>query len=403
MTEKLYYQNQYQMEFHATPVSKHQTPRGWEIILDRSQFYPEGGGQPSDRGWIAGVPVVDLWKEGDDLVHLLDRDPGEGRLMAKIDWAHRFDYMQQHSAQHLLSAVLFREFGIATLSVHLGEDDLSIEIENSSLENKVLDRVDEIAQEMICRNLPLETTWVDEQEISRLDLRRKSKVSGAIRIVGIGDYDRVPCGGVHCSRSGEIKLIRRIREEKIRGHLRIYWKAGDRALEDYSRKIRQTALLSQLLSAPEELLLDRCRGVLGEVQDLKRQLDESAEAEARREAQHLLEDAVLGEESGIRFIHREYRNREKDFLKRIARQFEGESSFLLLLFNLQGEGAQWLLQSSSDFDYPFPRERKRILELVDGKGGGKPPLWQGMAAKLQGREAMIRECQALLDGQASVG
>jgi alanyl-tRNA synthetase len=129
MTEKLYYQNQYQSEFKAVVTKIEHIEQGWALTLNRTQFYPEGGGQPSDRGWINDTPLLDVKKAGDEVVHILPPASqfSEGEtVMARVDWSHRFDYMQQHTAQHIISAVLHRSFGIGTVAVHRGEELLTI-------------------------------------------------------------------------------------------------------------------------------------------------------------------------------------------------------------------------------------------------------------------------------------
>lgn len=392
-TEKLYYQNPYQSEFKAEILEKEKREEGWAIFLNRTQFYPQGGGQPSDRGSIDSIELIDVRKEGEGIAHLVPALPETDRVMCRLDWKHRFDYMQQHTAQHLLSAVLFREFEISTLSVHLGEELLSIETDRESIDPSILEQVDKMAQELVCRNLPVESLQVDESELERFDLRRDAKVKGLVRLIRMGDYDTVACGGVHCGRTGEVKLLRLHAVERIRGHLRLHWKAGERAFGDYRRKIDLLSRLSALHSVKEEELEARNQALLQELGDLRRSLQELEKEKALGIAESLRSRAEsVGEHC---FVAASWEVAPGDLLKQIAAGFDPEEPLVALLTNRQGESFQWLLFAGGPGDFPFGAHRAELLSLISGKGGGKPPLWQGIGADPGGLEAFTTACKEL--------
>jgi alanyl-tRNA synthetase len=396
MTEKLFYQNQYQNEFEASVTRAVETRDGWEVYLDRTQFYPEGGGQPSDRGRIDDIPLIDVRKSGDDIAHILPELPKGSRVRGRVDWSWRFDYMQQHTAQHILSAVLYREFGIGTLAVHLGVELLSIEIDREAVDEAILEKVDAQAQELICRNLEVETIWTDEHSVGAYKLRREPAVSGEIRLVNIADYDAAACGGVHCGRTGEVMLVRRAGSEKIRGRLRIFWRAGDRALSDYGKKTALVGRLCELYSVKEDELEERSRRLLDELEGARKEISALRKERAASAARILTEEAE-SMESGISFIAVRFEGEEKNVLRSIAEALAPEGPMLAVLTNELPEGVQWLVHAAVGLDFPFSAHSKELLAPIGGKGGGKPPTWQGIGREISGIQAFIDRCRSLVE------
>ncbi len=399
MTEKLFYQNQYQNEFEAAVTRTVEIDGGWEVYLDRTRFYPEGGGQPSDRGRIDDMPLIDVRKSGDDIAHILPGPPKGKQVRGQVDWSRRFDYMQQHTAQHILSAVLFREFGIGTLAVHLGEELLSIEIDREVVDRALLEKLDDHAQELICRNLEVETIWTDDQSVGAYNLRRDPAVSGEIRLVKIGDYDAAACGGVHCGRTGEVKLVRHAGSEKIRGRLRLFWRAGDRALTDYGAKMALIGRLCGLLSVKEDELEERSRRLLEELQGARKEISALRKEKAASAARSLVQQAE-STESGIFFTAGRFEGEEKDVLRSIAEGLDPEGPMLAVLTNELPDGVQWLVHAAGGLDFPFSSHSGELLAPIGGKGGGKPPTWQGIGREVSGIQAFIDSCRSLIETRA---
>src|SRR6056297_691685 len=204
MSELLCYESPYESSFTATVTEVEPAGKEWAVQLDRTLFYPEGGGQPSDIGWINDIPVRHVVKQNGELWHYLDRAPSEVKVQGKIDWDHRYDYMQQHTGQHILSAVMYRDFGYNTVAIHQGEETTTIEIDTDDIEEKTISAIEKKAMDIVSQNLPMDTNWVKDDEIDKYDLRRDPKVSGDIRLVAIEGYDTVACGGVHTATTGEV-------------------------------------------------------------------------------------------------------------------------------------------------------------------------------------------------------
>ena len=228
--EKLYYNDNHLTTFTATVFECRQEGDRYAVGLDRTAFYPEGGGQPSDRGFIGNVPVLHVAKGKDYPVHYTTEplEPGTD-VVCKVDWDRRFDYMQQHTGQHLLSSVLMKRGNWATVSVHQGEEYVSIEVDGEEVPDEALYEVERETNRIIYSHLPVKTFWVEEENLSDYPLRRPPKVTGTIRLVQIDGVDCVPCGGVHTSSTSEVGLVIYLGQEKIRGRVRTLWKAGERA------------------------------------------------------------------------------------------------------------------------------------------------------------------------------
>jgi alanyl-tRNA synthetase len=413
MSYALYYDTPYETEFTARIVSREETKKGPAVVLDRTLFYPEGGGQPSDVGVLGGAAVRAVKKRDGEILHYLSAEPevdaGEGAVRGRIDWSHRYDYMQQHTGQHILSAVMYRRYGYQTVSVHQGSEYITIEVEADSLDEELIRAFEDEAAALIARNEPVRAVWVSEEEAAGLDLRREPKVSGEIRIVKVDDFDAVACGGIHTATTGEVKLVKHVGTERIRGRQRLYWKIGDRAVRDYRLRTKVTAELSDLLSVPTEGIPERTRGLVEELTALRgeyaaledrlaaqevRRLSEAAETIETAESEESAESAESAQ--SIRAAFGEYHGEGKDFLRRLGDAVkEGEERLLLCAVNHSEKGMQWLVAAGPGVVCPFNEHRRELLEPIAGKGGGKPPVWQGVGEEPVGLAEFYRRLTSI--------
>jgi alanyl-tRNA synthetase len=224
VTERLYYSDSYLKTFTATVLET----SGERVYLDRTAFYPASGGQPFDTGTLGGVRVLDVADEGDRIAHVLEQPIATGPIAGEIDWARRFDHMQQHTGQHLLSAVFEALAGLATISFHLGRDVSTIDLDAPSVAAETIERIERVANEEVARNH--EVTVAIEDAASVEGLRKVSERQGAIRVVTITGLDRSACGGTHVRRTGEIGCILLRKTEKIRSATRVEFVCGLRAV-----------------------------------------------------------------------------------------------------------------------------------------------------------------------------
>ncbi len=224
MTERLYYADSYLTRFEAHVVET--AAGGRQVALDRSAFYPTSGGQPFDLGTLNGIPVVDVAEAGDTVWHHLDSELPAGTVTGEIDFARRFDHMQQHTGQHLLSAVL-AEMGLETISFHLGRDWSTIDLAAASLSPAQWEEAEQQANAEIVRNRAVTVAY--EEAASAKGLRKPSERDGLLRIVTIEGLDRSACGGTHVAATGEIGVILLHRTEKVRQAMRLEFACGHRA------------------------------------------------------------------------------------------------------------------------------------------------------------------------------
>jgi len=219
-TKRLYLDDPYQVEFEARIVEKGMREQKPAVMLDQTCFYPESGGQPYDRGWIDGVKVVKVFEEDSQIVHLLEKDVEAGSIKGKIDWQTRFDHMQQHSGQHILSQCFHELLEAETLAFHLGEDASTLEMDLRKVSDEDIERVETRASEIIYQDREVKIHSLPEDKVGSLPLRRPPKKKGLIRVVEVSDFDYSACGGTHVRRTGEVGLIKILRWERIRDNLR---------------------------------------------------------------------------------------------------------------------------------------------------------------------------------------
>ena len=257
MTLRLYHEDAYQKTFEATVVA-HATSKGKPaVILDRTAFYPEAGGQLGDRGSLGSASVVDT-QETDDarILHLIDGElPAVGTTVTgTLDWARRRQHMAQHTAQHLLSGALLDRAAAATASARLGESALTIDVARDRFPEAELAAAEELANDLVDDDLAIRAWFPDAAELTALKLRRDPKVSADIRVVAIGDFDYSPCGGTHCARTSQLGTIRIVGHERYTGRTRVTFTAARRGrLELFSRDQVLRGLASQFSCGPNEV------------------------------------------------------------------------------------------------------------------------------------------------------
>ena len=248
-TEKLYYQDAHQAAFQARIVSCQPGKHGYDIVLDRTCFYPEGGGQPGDTGFLSGVRVTDTHEHGSEIVHYCEQPLAEGQTInGQIDYDRRFEFMQLHSGEHILSGVVHRRFGYENVGFHMGADFVTIDFDGM-LTQADLSAVEAEANEWVWKNVPIEITYPNAETLKTIPYRSKKELTGQVRIVTIPGADICACCGTHVSRTGEIGLIKIFSCVKFHDGVRLELLCGRRALAYLSEITEQNRRVSGLLSA----------------------------------------------------------------------------------------------------------------------------------------------------------
>ena len=247
MTERIYYTDSYRTAFDATVTAVTEWEGQPALVLDRTCFYPTSGGQPYDTGTLAGLHVVDVVAANGDIYHVLDKLTDPERLahivqgqtaQGQIDWPRRFDHMQQHSGQHLISQVFHKLFGYETISVHFGDQESTLDLDTPEVTSDALDQAERLVTQQVYQAIPIKAYFLNDTEIDSIPLRRPPKVSGQIRIIEIVDTDWSACGGTHVHTTAEIGPVKFIRQQRMRGQARLSFLCGQRARMTNARKHR---------------------------------------------------------------------------------------------------------------------------------------------------------------------
>ncbi|MFP4644995.1 MAG: alanyl-tRNA editing protein [Spirochaetales bacterium] len=401
MAEPLYYRDPYCHHFSASIVGRRIRADGsTELALDRTAFYPEGGGQPADRGRIGESNVVHVYKQDGEIWHVIDdsqgavggdqgavggdqggADTGAQPLNAEIDWTHRFDYMQQHTGQHILSATFLRVAGLETVSVHQGAEYTTIEFDAKDLDADTETEIEDRANTVIAEARRVHAFWCEESEIPALALRRPPKVSGSIRIVEIDDYDRVACGGVHTATTSEVSLVRILGRERIRGRLRYAFLIGARAHEHHRAARDTLSEIGDLLSVPPLEAAARVRALDARVRDLEYERNGLKQKIARTRADGLAQSAepIPAEAPGERlwFVRELSEGDDPADLRKTAEALSEHRSLAFALATKSEKGLVWIVGCGPDVSIDVKELKQRAFAAINAKGGGKPPLFQG--------------------------
>lgn len=402
-----YYQNPFLSELMVKIIKLVETSKGPAVITDRTLCYPEGGGQPGDRGWIGQVAVLDTLEDAEgSILHYVDGfstlEVGQEVLM-RLDWGHRFEYMQQHTAQHLISGILHTLKAIGTVAVHLGHDCLSIETDRSEIDFETLMAVEDRVNDIVRLNVPVSYQELPLAEARALGLRRAIKVDGLVRLVHIGDFDIIACGGIHVQSTAQIKQVLYKGSEMIRGHVRTHWYAGDRVIEQIRSNQHIVGDLGVLFSAqPHELvaraaeLQKSVADALYRLQKTQLQLVEKTLGAWLDRAPRVLDCPVLA---------RDVSTEPDTYVKLMAEAVLNVPQLALCLVQQRTDGnLAWMivLKGAVEKALPFTVIREQLFPLVQAKGGGKPPLWQGIGVEALGKEAFLTRFVELID-QGAVG
>jgi Ser-tRNA(Ala) deacylase AlaX len=384
MSEKVYERDPYCREL-ATSVSSRECRDGrWRVRLERTIFRPAGGGQPEDAGTVNGLPLRTLESENDDIIHVLDGDPGGGEAVLQLDFERRFDHMQQHSAQHLLSQVLVRRFAAATLSFAIGPEHSSIETDRPAFSDGEVAELEGECARLAWAALPVRAFAADD--VSGLGLRKPPKVRGRVRVVEIAGFDRSACGGTHLRSSAEIGQLKIVRQERVRANARLYYVAGGRALRDHRQKHDLAQRLQRLVTQPPPEIPAHVEALLRERDELRGELKRARRREMEREA------GLAAAETGT-LVVREFSGCDPADLRFFAGALAAAGRHALAYSRLQapGTGIHVVIgRGHGDFDLRLIGAR--LFALLDGRGGGGPSLLEGRANDL----SRLEEAMALL-------
>jgi alanyl-tRNA synthetase len=393
MTQKLYYNDAYQQEFQAQVLERVTVGNGLGLILDKTCFYPTSGGQPHDQGTLNGIPISDVFEREDDgaVVHVvsgevegpalspsislrINKVEGDTTVHGQIDWERRFDHMQQHTGQHILSQAFLQLLDAETVGFYLGAEASTIDVDKAPLKVAQLDKVEKLANNVVFADRPVRTYFVDQERMEDLNLRKQPMVTGPIRIVEVEGFDLSPCGGTHVKATGEVGPIVITKSERRGSETRVEFLCGGRALADYRRQRRIVGELANQFSVGDWELVEAVNRLVKEAKRYRKELNVAKDQLLDYEAARLWTEAE--ERGGPRIVRAILSEGDGGTLKGLAQRLAKREACVALL-GLKGDRAQLAFARSADLPYDMAALLKGACEIIGGGGGGRPDMAQG--------------------------
>jgi alanyl-tRNA synthetase len=373
-TERLYYFDCYLREFEARVLAAEPEARGFRVFLDRSAFYPDSGGQPPDRGTLGGIPVLDVIEEDEAVAHVLERKPEGERVTGQIDWPRRFDHMQQHTGQHVLSAAFEKLGNYRTVSFHLGTEVSTIDLDSDRLGRRQIDEAEELANRVVFENREVRILFKAASEAVQMGLRKPTEREGEIRLVEVPDFDLSACGGTHVSRTGAIGLILVRRFERIKGLTRVEFLCGHRALgaarADFAVLSEAARLFSGALENVPTLINKQGEELRAALRAREKLIKRVADYEA------LELHASAPEKNGRKIVRKVFAAEDSDEAKVLAHAIARQPSAVALI-GVKGKPAALFFAQSPGGAADMGSILKQTVAKLGGKGGGTRDFAQG--------------------------
>lgn len=387
-TERLYFEDAFLQEFTARIIGR-ETREGLPVvILDRTAFYPESGGQPYDLGTMNEVKVIRVEEENGLIIHYLEKQIEGDEVRGKIDWQRRFDHMQQHTGQHILSQAFYELIKGETLSFHLGQEESTVEISLPAIKDETQRQVEELANRVVFSDLEVKTYFLPEDKTGSIPLRKPPKKSGLIRVVEVAGFDYSACGGTHCLRTGQVGLIKILKQEKIRGNLRFSFVCGFRALKEFENYRRLLQESAKIFSAEEAEVPSCAEKNLAELKNLKKNQRKLEEKLAVLEAKEMLA------ESGGNIISGLFPEKSPGEIKFLALNLVRQAEVVAVLAAFANEYFHLVVAASDKLEVDVREVIPALQATAEFKGGGSPTLIELVSSK---KEQAERFCQLAAD------
>ncbi len=370
MTERLFYKDTYLKAFTANVLSCEQVKKGYEVVLDKTAFYPEGGGQPCDMGTLNGdIRVLDVQEKGEDIIHLTDKPVEVGsEVSGAIDWERRFDLMQQHSGEHIVSGFIHAKYGYNNVGFHMGAEMITVDLDGE-IDAGGLAEIEAKTNAYIWTDAVVEELHPTESELKELDYRSKKELTGDVRIIRFPGADTCACCGTHVNRTGEIGMVKLVSCQKFHEGVRIEMLCGKRAMEYLNAVNGENYKISTMLSAKVRETSKAVDRLMNESQSLKVKISE-------------IENGILAD------IAKEYVDRDfvlinrggltPDSVRKLTAQLIEQNPGICAVFSGDDENG---------YKYAVGQKGGDLKELVknmntalNGRGGGKPFFAQGSVA-----------------------
>lgn len=393
-TERLYYADSHLVEFDARVVEVSANGDGRAAVtLDRTAFYPTGGGQPTDTGALGAARVVECVEApAGRVLHVCEGEvPAEGApVRGRVDWPRRLDHIQQHTGQHILSQAFVELYGAQTRSFRMTADACEIDVELGDPSDERVERAVDRANEVVWGALAVRVHHVTPEEAARMPLRKDSEREGLLRVIEIEGFDFSPCGGTHARSTGEVGVIAARQWERAKGLVRVTFAAGGRALADYRRANRSARAAASLFSVARDEAAPAAARLQEEHKQLLRRLRSAEETATRAEARELYEEAAR--EAGISqagagvapaVVARLFEGRDAESLRRLAASLAAHTRAVALLGSVEGGAARLVFARSADAPGDMSALMREAGRTLEGRGGGRPDMAQGGGPRVE--------------------
>ncbi|WP_044641627.1 serine-tRNA(Ala) deacylase AlaX [Risungbinella massiliensis] len=397
-TEKLYYQDQYMRSFTSKVQKLDQDEKGrFYVVLEKTAFYPTGGGQPYDTGTLNGARVYDVEEVEGEIRHYIEepiKSQVHNEYVGELDWNRRFDHMQQHAGQHILSAAFENVYGYKTVSFHLGKEVCTIDLNIANLTDEEASQVEAVANNIILENRSIDAKWVTQRELEHFSLRKELSVSENIRLVIIPDFDYNGCGGTHPNSTGQVSSIKILHWEKQKKHIRVYFVCGNRVLKQLHEKQKVIQSLTTILNAPQEQMKEAANRVLQQTRDLEKTVDELRMKLIDHEVNAFIDKAQL--HGDFKLVKAIFLNRPIVEVQQLAKTITMKTNDILVVFINENETKlQLVCTRSNELNINMNQLVKGILPIINGKGGGNTSFAQGGGDKIVSAERLMEELMKL--------
>lgn len=369
MTEKLYFADSHMLEFSARVTSCREHKGGYALCLDRTAFFPEGGGQPADTGYIGHVRVTDVQETDGEILHFTDTAIAPGtELSCSVDREQRLRRMQNHSGEHIFSGISHSLYGLNNVGFHMGEGRMTVDFDGE-LDSEQLKRVETLANEAVRENIPVETFFPSARELAGLEYRSKLELTGDVRIVRIGDIDCCACCAPHVKRTGEIGCIKLLDVQRHRGGIRIELVCGMDALDIFRLRQESVCAVSAMLSAKREEVAPALNRLMEEQERLKERIGAISLELARLRAESFppTEGNICCFENGL----------QDAALRELANLLADRCTGYAAVFSGSDDAGYEYIMVSRHVD--LRAAAKSINSAINGRGGGRPELISGRA------------------------
>jgi alanyl-tRNA synthetase len=399
VTERLYYHDSFLKNFDANVVRCEPDGDRWKVTLDRSGFYPTSGGQPHDLGTIGGVQVVEVVDAEKHVAHYTSAEVPVGPTQAKIDWPRRFDHMQQHTGQHLLSAAFIEFFQLQTVSFHLGEEICTIDLKSQSLTQAQLDEAERRTNEIIFEDRVVEIRFGTAQELAAEGVRKSVEREGVLRAIRVEGFDFQPCGGTHLARTGQAGLVLIRKMERRRDSVRVEFVAGGRALAAAKRDFATLTEAAAILTCGLPEVPASVAKLNEERRERQSALKKLEDRLADLEAAKLLAGYPARNDNAVKIVTSSVDDSSASYLALLAAKTvaRGEANSPIVVV-LAGSAGHVTLAQTKGGPHHMGVALRKILENCPGKGGGAKDFAQAtLASPWQGADFLKLAVQAVAD------